>query len=120
MGMDDFLGTGSERTEMVKFCERKFQEKFHRGWQFSAAQKRLLMNIDKSVAIMDCVAGAGKTTILLSLAMWTIKRNQEGGDGCFHYMAENQELADDFQSRLTDLMGSGDGIFPLGFERFCS
>ena len=117
--MDSFLGNQEERVEMINFCEKKFQQKFHRGWHFSPRQRKLLMDIEKSVAIMDCVAGAGKTTILLSMAMWTIKRNEkDGNDGCLHYMAENQELADDFQKRLTDLMNSSEGIFPLGYDQY--
>ena len=102
---------------MIQFCQKKFQKRFYQGWAFSDIQKQLLMDIDKSVAIMDCVAGAGKTTILLSLAMWAIHRKEGETDaGCIHYMAENQELADDFQKRLVDLMGSADGIFPLGYN----
>ena len=118
MNMDKFLGNQSERLQMIQFCEKKFQQRYHKGWFFSQIQKDLLMDIDKSVAIMDCVAGAGKTTILLSLAMWTIKRQEGESDaGCVHYMAENQELADDFQKRLEDLMGSSEGIFPLGYDQ---
>ena len=120
ISMNDFLGTTEERGEMIRYCEQIFQEKFHRGWHFSDAQKKLLTNIRKSVAIMDCVAGAGKTTILLAMAMWTIKKNREGGYQCLHYMAENQQLADDFHGRLIDLMGNTDGIFPLGSTMFDS
>ena len=118
MNMDNFLGTRGERVRMIDFCERKFQRRFHRNWQFSKRQRDLLMDINKSVAIMDCVAGAGKTTILLCMAMWSIKRNEDDGyDGCLHYMAENQQLADDFLNRLTDLMDSKEGIFPLGYDQ---
>ena len=102
---------------MIEYCERKFQERFHRSWRFSTRQRTLLMDLDKSVAIMDCVAGAGKTTILLAMAMWTLKRNRAGYKGCFHYMAENQELVDDFHNRLQDLEKSSDGIFPLGYDQ---
>ena len=90
------------RQDMLNYCEQKFQQRFHRAWHFSEAQSKLLMELDRSVAIMDCVAGAGKTTILLAMAMWTIKRSREGCDGCLHYMAENQELVDDFHKRLVD------------------
>ena len=102
---------------MIEYCERKFQERFHRSWRFSTKQRTLLMDLDKSVAIMDCVAGAGKTTILLAMALWTLKRNRAGFKGCLHYMAENQELVDDFHKRLQDLEKSSDGIFPLGYDQ---
>ena len=114
--MEDFLGDRAERLNMITYCEGIFQRKVHSSWCFSDAQKDLLMDLDKSVTIMDCVAGAGKTTILLAMAMWIIKKNREGSDVCLHYMAESQELADDFRDQLVKLLGSRDGIFPLGFD----
>ena len=76
--------------------------------QLTGTQKKLLMDIDNSVAIMDCVAGAGKTTILLALAMCAINRQEGESDaGCVHYMAENQE----------ELVPAGQGDQPRGVSK---
>ena len=112
--MDNFLGPIGQREEMIEYCEGKFRAKFGKKFRFSHTQRTLLQTIEKSVAVMDCVAGAGKTTMLLSLAMWAIKRKEKGAEGCLHYVCETQELADDFYVRLVELMQSNDGIFPLG------
>ena len=114
--MNNFLGTQEERPEMIAYCENKFRAKFGRNFAFSPVQKGLLMDVQKSVAMLDCVAGAGKTTLLLSIAMWFIRRKKvEKTEGILHYVTETQELADDFHQRLVVLEGSDEGIFPLGF-----
>ena len=113
--MQSLLGAKGTRQPMIDYCSAKFRTVYGQNWKMTKAQMDSLQIIDKSFVCFDCVAGSGKTTILLCLALWMLHvREIQNHPGCMHYMTENQALADDFLERLIALQGNNIGIFPLG------
>ena len=86
-------------------------------WHYTNQQKYILHNLDKSFCVLDCIAGSGKSTILVSVALWTPRQRKLGGQGCLHYMTETQEMVTEFVQRVQEVQGSSEGTAAIGFER---
>ena len=114
--LEYFLGPKGERGDVIKYCTGKFREAYGSSWTYTAKQKDILQKLDSSFSVLDCIAGSGKTTILVSLALYMIHVSEEGPKGCLHYMTETQEMVQEFIARVREVQGSDEGIAPIGYD----
>ena len=102
---------------MIKELTTKFQAVYGSSWNFTGEQIKILNNIDSSFTVLDCIAGAGKTTILVALALWMLHQKRSEYGGCLHYMTETQEMVNEFIARVRHVHQSSEGITAIGYDR---
>ena len=115
--LDYFLGPKGQRSLMIKELTQKFQAAYGPSWNFTDEQIKILQNIDSSFTVLDCIAGAGKTTMLVALALWMLHNKRLGFGGCLHYMTETQEMVNEFIARVQHIHQSSEGITAIGYDR---
>ena len=115
--LDYFLGPKGQRSLMLKELTQKFQAAYGPSWNFTDEQIKILQNIDSSFTVLDCIAGAGKTTMLVALALWMLHNKRLGFGGCLHYMTETQEMVNEFIDRVRHVHKSCEGITAIGYDR---
>ena len=102
---------------MIIDLTKKFRDVYGSFWNFTDQQYDILQNIDSSFTVLDCIAGAGKTTILVALALWMLHQKHSGSGGCLHYMTETQEMVNEFIARVRHIHQSSEGIAAIGYDR---
>ena len=102
---------------MINYLTGKFRAVYGPAWHYTDQQKYILQNLDMSFCVLDCIAGSGKTTIFVFLALWMLMQREAGAQGCLHYMTETQEMVTEFVQRVKDVHGNSEGIAAIGFDR---
>ena len=102
---------------MIAEVSEIFRSAFGRHWKFTETQKYILQNINSSFTVLDCTAGSGKTTIFVALALWMLRQNESGFQGCLHYVTETQEMVMEFIDRVREVTQRDDGVAPIGYDR---
>ena len=115
--LDYFLGKRGQRKPIIDYLTKKHRDVYGSAWSYTPRQEYIIQNLDSSFALLDCIAGSGKTTILVSLALWMLRLKELGAGGCLHYVTETQEMVNEFLARVREVNRSAEGIAPIGYDR---
>ena len=112
--LENFGRLTDEQQPVANVPAAQFRYEQVSGWTYTPKQVFIFQKLGSFLSVLDRRGGSGKTTILVSLALWMTNRSQEGSRGCLNYMTETQEMVNEFLQRGQEICGISESIEGIG------